>query len=87
MLMSQVEDSNILARHNPKVLSEVQSLAKDFLRVGDLQRQQHLILGYGQGVYPNGISAPGDARIFWPVTIFWRSSWGLPVKRSVLWNV
>ena len=33
-LMSEVEDSNVLARHNPQVLHEVQKGAKYFIESG-----------------------------------------------------
>ena len=34
VLMSQVEDSNILARQNPETLRRVQQMAADFLKNG-----------------------------------------------------
>ena len=43
MLMSRVADSNILSRHNPKVLSEIQGLAEDFLRNEGVYRDSSIL--------------------------------------------
>lgn len=71
MLMSQVEDSNILARHNPKVLSEVQSLAKDFLRNGGIYRDSSILIlkHMDREFIKRNISAGGCADLL-AVTIF-----------------
>jgi len=37
-LMSQVEDSNIIARHNPEVLKAVQAVAENFMKAGGAYR-------------------------------------------------
>lgn len=42
-LMSQTEDSNIIARHNPEVLKEVQKLAESFLKEGGAYRENAVL--------------------------------------------
>lgn len=42
-LMSQTEDSNIIARHNPEVLKEVQELAESFLKAGGAYRENAVL--------------------------------------------
>lgn len=71
LLMSQVEDSNILARHNPKVLKEVQDLAGDFLRAGGAYKENVLIslMEMDQMFTEQNISAGGCADLL-ALTIF-----------------
>lgn len=71
MLMSRVADSNILARHNPKVLSEVQRLAEDFLRNEGVYRDSSILtLKHMDGEFiKRNISAGGCADLL-AVTIF-----------------
>jgi len=70
-LMSQVEDSNIIARHNPEVLKDVQAAAEIFMKAGgayrvnavsSLKRMDHIFT-------VNNISAAGCADLL-ALTIF-----------------
>ena len=71
MLMSRVADSNILSRHNPKVLSEIQGLAEDFLRSEGVYRDSSILtLKRMDGEFiKRNISAGGCADLL-AVTIF-----------------
>ncbi|MFT4006858.1 MAG: triphosphoribosyl-dephospho-CoA synthase [Lacrimispora sp.] len=71
MLMSRVADSNILSRHNPKVLSEIQGLAEDFLRNEGVYRDSSILtLKRMDGEFiKRNISAGGCADLL-AVTIF-----------------
>lgn len=42
-LMSQIEDSNIIARHNPEILKQVQKLAGSFLKEGGAYREDAIV--------------------------------------------
>ena len=71
MLMSRVADSNILSRHNPEVLSQVQGLAEDFLRNEGVYRDSSIsTLKRMDGEFiKRNISAGGCADLL-AVTIF-----------------
>lgn len=71
VLMSQVDDSNIIARHDPEVLKEVQFMAKEFLKSGGAYREDAIsILEQMDGDFINkNISAGGCADLL-AVTIF-----------------
>ncbi|MEY8353318.1 triphosphoribosyl-dephospho-CoA synthase [Lachnospiraceae bacterium 54-53] len=86
-LMSRVEDSNILKRHDPRVLSEVRGLAKDFLREGGAYRDGSLFLlkCMDREFIRRNISAGGCADLL-AVTIFITLLVYGPVRRSVPWN-
>lgn len=70
-LMSEVDDSNIIARHNPKVLKEVQSLAKDFLSLGGAYQEEAVAIlkDMDRDFIDKNVSAGGCADLL-AVTIF-----------------
>ncbi|WP_394525171.1 triphosphoribosyl-dephospho-CoA synthase CitG [Lacrimispora sp. JR3] len=70
-LMSQVDDSNIIARHDPGILKEVQVTAEAFLKAGGAYRDDAIsILEQMDGDFINkNISAGGCADLL-AVTIF-----------------
>ena len=71
LLMSQVDDSNILARHNPQVLSEVRAMAGEFLKTTGVYGESSIeVLKRMDGEFiRRNISAGGCADLL-AVTIF-----------------
>ncbi|MFT4104247.1 MAG: triphosphoribosyl-dephospho-CoA synthase CitG [Lacrimispora sp.] len=71
LLMSQVDDSNILARHNPQVLSEVRAMAGEFLNTTGVYCDSSIeVLKQMDGTFiRRNISAGGCADLL-AVTIF-----------------
>ena len=71
LLMSQVDDSNILARHNPQVLSEVRAMAGEFLKTTGVYSESCIeVLKCMDGEFiRRNISAGGCADLL-AVTIF-----------------
>lgn len=86
MLMSRVDDSNILARHDPGVLFEVRNMAEDFLRAGGAYKDCSILtLKRMDGEFiRRNISAGGCADLL-AVTIFMAKLSAEPVLRSILW--
>ena len=70
-LMSQVDDSNILSRHNPKVLNQVKKIAAEFLKAGGAYRKESidLLKELDKWFVKKNISAGGSADLL-AVTIF-----------------
>ncbi|MGC6176354.1 triphosphoribosyl-dephospho-CoA synthase CitG [Lacrimispora sp. 38-1] len=70
-LMSQVDDSNILSRHNPGVLSQVKKIAAEFLKAGGAYRKESidLLKELDKWFVKKNISAGGSADLL-AVTIF-----------------
>ncbi|MFW6676183.1 triphosphoribosyl-dephospho-CoA synthase CitG [Lacrimispora sp. AGF001] len=70
-LMSQVDDSNILSRHNPVVLKQVKDIAARFIEDGGAYRKESLSLlkEMDQWFVKKNISAGGSADLL-AVTIF-----------------
>ena len=70
-LMSQVDDSNILSRHNPGVLSQVKKIAAEFLKAGGAYRKEsiNLLKELDKWFVKKNISAGGSADLL-AVTIF-----------------
>lgn len=70
-LMSQVDDSNILSRHNPKVLNQVKKIAAEFLKAGGACRKESidLLKELDKWFVKKNISAGGSADLL-AVTIF-----------------
>ena len=70
-LMSQVDDSNIIARHNPEVLHEVKELAKEFLASGGAYQEEaiSILKRMDKDFIDRNISAGGCADLL-AVTIF-----------------
>ncbi len=70
-LMSQVDDSNILSRHNPAVLNQVKKIAAEFLKAGGAYRKEsiHLLKELDKWFVKKNISAGGSADLL-AVTIF-----------------
>lgn len=71
LLMSQVDDSNILARHNPGVLSEVRKMAGDFLKNEGVYRESSIrtLQSMDAEFIKRNISAGGCADLL-AITIF-----------------
>lgn len=88
MLMSRVDDSNILARHDPAVLLDVQSAARDFLRAGGAYSGKSMLAlkRMDADFIKKNISAGGCADLL-AVAIFMAELVKGPVKRSILWNL
>lgn len=86
-LMSQAEDSNILARHDPFVLFEVQNMARDFLHRGGAYGGNSIgiLKELDKTFTERRISAGGCADLL-AVTIFVSELIKEPVKRRFLWN-
>ncbi len=70
-LMRQVDDSNILSRHNPKVLNQVKKIAAEFLKAGGAYRKESidLLKELDKWFVKKNISAGGSADLL-AVTIF-----------------
>nr|WP_314462027.1 triphosphoribosyl-dephospho-CoA synthase CitG [uncultured Clostridium sp.] len=70
-LMSKVDDSNILSRHNPRVLNQVKKIAAEFLRAGGAYRKESmdLLKELDKWFVKKNISAGGSADLL-AVTIF-----------------
>lgn len=70
-LMSQVEDSNIIARHNPQVLKEVKQQAQEFLDAGGAYRPDCIkrLEEMDEAFIKRNISSGGSADLL-AVTIF-----------------
>lgn len=70
-LMSQVDDSNIIARHNPEVLHEVQALAREFLSSGGAYQEEavSMLKRMDKDFIDRNVSAGGCADLL-AVTIF-----------------
>lgn len=71
VLMSRVDDSNIIARHDPKVLEEVQIMADEFLKAGGAYRDDAISIleQMDRDFIRRNISAGGCADLL-AVTIF-----------------
>ncbi len=71
VLMSRVDDSNIIARHNPEVLKEVQEMAEEFLKAGGAYREDAIsrLEQMDEDFIKKNISAGGCADLL-AVTIF-----------------
>ena len=81
VLMSRVDDSNIIARHDPKVLKEVQTVAEEFLKAGGAYRNDAIPIleQMDKDFIRKNISAGGCADLL-AVTIFlagimWEPAW------------
>ncbi|MBE7720165.1 MAG: triphosphoribosyl-dephospho-CoA synthase CitG [Lacrimispora celerecrescens] len=87
MLMSRVEDSNILARHNPTVLMEVQNTARDFLRAGGAYTNKCMLTlkRLDEDFIKKNISAGGCADLL-ALAIFMAELVKGPGKERSLWN-
>lgn len=87
MLMSRVEDSNILARHNPTVLMEVQNTAMDFLRAGGAYTNKSMLTlkRLDEDFIKKNISAGGCADLL-ALAIFMTELVNGPWKERSLWN-
>jgi len=87
MLMSRVEDSNIIARHDPSVLLEVQTLARNFLLAGGAYGVKSMVSlkRMDADFIKRNISAGGCADLL-AVAIFMNDLAEEPVKRRILWN-
>jgi triphosphoribosyl-dephospho-CoA synthase len=70
-LMSQVDDSNIIARHDPIVLNEVQAIAKEFISSGGAYQEEaiSILKCMDKDFIEKNISAGGCADLL-AVTIF-----------------
>jgi triphosphoribosyl-dephospho-CoA synthase CitG len=70
-LMSQVDDSNIIARHDPNVLKEVQEVAKEFILAGGAYQEEaiSILKCMDKDFIEKNISAGGCADLL-AVTIF-----------------
>lgn len=70
-LMSQVDDSNIIARHDPIVLKEVQEIAKEFISAGGAYQEEavSILKSMDKDFIEKNISAGGCADLL-AVTIF-----------------
>ena len=70
-LMSQVDDSNILSRHNPQVLKQVKNIAAGFLDAGGAYRKESMerLKELDHWFVKKNISAGGSADLL-AVTIF-----------------
>lgn len=86
-LMSRVEDSNIIARHNPSVLLKVQSIAGNFLRAGGAygEKSMETLKQMDVDFIKGNISAGGCADLL-AVAIFMNNLAEEPVKGRILWN-
>lgn len=80
-LMSQVDDSNIIARHNPEILVEVQKLSAEFLNAGGAYREDYMMILKQMDLdfTKKNISAGGCADLL-AVTIFLTQLLYEPVK-------
>ncbi|GLC79438.1 triphosphoribosyl-dephospho-CoA synthase CitG [Lacrimispora brassicae] len=87
VLMSRVEDSNILARHNPTVLMEVQNIARDFLRAGGAYTNKSMLTlkQMDEDFIKKNISAGGCADLL-ALAIFIAELVKGPGKGRTLWN-
>ena len=87
MLMSRVEDSNIIARHNPSVLLKVQSIAGNFLLAGGAYGDKSMVTlkRMDADFIKGNISAGGCADLL-AVAIFMNDLAEEPVKGRILWN-
>ncbi len=85
-LMSRVDDSNIIARHDPEVLLEVQKTARRFLKTGGAYQESGIgvLKRLDEEFIKKNISAGGCADLL-AVTIFILELINEPVKRSLLW--
>jgi len=87
MLMSRVEDSNIIARHDPSVLLKVQSIARNYLLAGGAYRDKSMVTlkRMDADFIKGNISAGGCADLL-AVAIFMHDLAEEPVKGRLLWN-
>ncbi|SET60486.1 triphosphoribosyl-dephospho-CoA synthase CitG [Lacrimispora sphenoides] len=87
MLMSRVEDSNIIARHDPSVLLKVQSIARNFLLAGGAYGDKSMVTlkRMDADFIKGNISAGGCADLL-AVAIFMNDLAEEPVKGRLLWN-
>jgi triphosphoribosyl-dephospho-CoA synthase len=87
MLMSRVEDSNIIARHDPSVLLKVQSIARNFLLAGGAYGDKSMVTlkRMDADFIKGNISAGGCADLL-AVAIFMHDLAEEPVKGRLLWN-
>lgn len=87
-LMSCVDDSNIIARHDPGVLLKVQETAREFLKAGGAYRDVSIdiLKRVDEDFIKRNISAGGCADLL-AVTIFILELINEPVKRSCQWII
>uniref|UniRef100_UPI0028A9E5AC triphosphoribosyl-dephospho-CoA synthase CitG n=1 Tax=Lacrimispora sp. TaxID=2719234 RepID=UPI0028A9E5AC len=85
MLMSRVEDSNIIARHDPSVLLKVQSMARNFLEAGGAYGDKSMVTlkRMDADFIKGNISAGGCADLL-AVAIFMNDLAEEPVKERIL---
>jgi triphosphoribosyl-dephospho-CoA synthase len=87
MLMSRVEDSNIIARHDPSVLLKVQCTARNFLCAGGAYGDKDMVMlkRMDADFIKRNISAGGCADLL-AVAIFINELVKVPVMGRILWN-